>query len=115
MKQARLSDMMKGWFVGDFEPSVARSAACEVAVKYHKAGDYEEIHHHRAATEITVIVSGRVKIMGKILDAGDIVLLEPGEATDFSALTDAICAVVKLPSVSKDKYPGHPPNPLASG
>jgi hypothetical protein len=36
--------------------------------------------------------------MGKILDPGDIVLLKPGEATDFFALTEAVCAVVKLPS-----------------
>jgi mannose-6-phosphate isomerase-like protein (cupin superfamily) len=109
MKRARLSEMMKGWFVGDFEPAIARSTACEVAVKHHAAGDYEEIHHHRIATEVTVVVSGRVKIMGKILDPGDIVLLEPGEATDFFALTDAVCAVVKLPSARGDRYPGHLP------
>ena len=35
MRQARLSDMTKGWFVGDFERSLARSTACEVAVKHH--------------------------------------------------------------------------------
>ena len=113
MKQARLSDMIKGWFVGDFEPSLARSTACEVAVKHHMAGDYEELHYHRIGTEITLVVLGRVKIMGKILEAGDIVLLEPGEATDFSALTDAVCAVVKLPSLSNDKYKGLPPDRLA--
>ena len=45
--------------------------------------------------------------MGKILDPGDIVLLEPGEATDFFALTEAVCAVVKLPSARADKYRGH--------
>ena len=64
------------------------------------------VHHHRVATEVTVVVSGRVRIMGKILDPGDIMLLEPGEATDFLALTDAVCAVVKLPSARGDKYPG---------
>ena len=106
MKQARLSDMVKGWFIGDFEPSIARSTACEVAMKHHAAGDHEKIHHHRVATEVTVVVSGRVRIMGKILDPGDIMLLEPGEATDFLALTDAVCAVVKLPSARGDKYPG---------
>ena len=45
--------------------------------------------------------------MGKILDPGDIMLLEPGEATDFFALTDAVRAVVKLSSARGDKYPGH--------
>jgi hypothetical protein len=48
--------MAKGRFVGDFEPTIARSTACEVAVKYHAAGYYEEMHHHRVAAEITLIV-----------------------------------------------------------
>ena len=56
MKQGQLSEMVKGWFVGDFEPTIARSTACEVAVKYHAAGYYEEMHHHRVAAEITLIV-----------------------------------------------------------
>jgi quercetin dioxygenase-like cupin family protein len=107
MKEARLSDMVRGWFVGDFEPCIARSMACEVAVKRLAAGDYEEIHHHRVATEITLVVSGRVRMMGKNLEAGDIMLLEPGEATGFAALTDSVCAVVKLPSAHDDKYLGH--------
>jgi hypothetical protein len=62
------------------------------------------------ATEVTVVVSGRVTMMGKVLDASDIMLLEPGEATDFRALTDAVCAVVKLPSAHGDKYPGRLPS-----
>ena len=107
MKHARLSDMVKGWFVGDFEPSIVRSTVCEVAVKHYAAGDYEQMHHHRVATQVTLIISGRVSLMGKILGPGDIVLLEPGEATDFSVLTDSVCAVVRLPSVRDDKYPGH--------
>ena len=28
----RLDDMVKGWFVGDFEPTALRTAACEVSV-----------------------------------------------------------------------------------
>ena len=111
MKEARLSDMVQGWFVGSFEPSIALSTACEVAVKHFAVGDYGEIHHHRVAAEITLVVSGRVRMMGKILEAGDIMLLEPGEATCFVALTDAVCTVVKLPSVHNDKYPGHAPAP----
>jgi hypothetical protein len=32
----RLDDMVKGWFVGDFEPTALRTAACEVSVKHYK-------------------------------------------------------------------------------
>jgi hypothetical protein len=106
MKSARLENMVKGWFVGDFEPTLLRSKDCEVAVKHYKAGDREDTHHHRVATEITLIVSGEVMMMGRKWCAGDIVLVEPGEATDFVALTDAVNVVVKTPSVAGDKYPG---------
>ena len=106
MKSARLENMVKGWFVGDFEPTLLRSKDCEVAVKHYKAGDREDTHHHRVATEITLIVSGEVMMMGRKWGAGDIVLVEPGEATDFVALTDAVNVVVKTPSVAGDKYPG---------
>jgi quercetin dioxygenase-like cupin family protein len=37
---------------------------------------------------------------------GDIIVLEPGEATSFEALTDAVNVVVKTPSAKGDKYDG---------
>lgn len=100
---AKLDQMIKGWFIGNFEPSILKSEYAEVAVKYYKAGDREERHVHRICTEITVIVQGFVKMNGVQYATGDIVLLNPGEASDFEALTDAINVVVKTPSVVGDK------------
>jgi quercetin dioxygenase-like cupin family protein len=106
MKHAKLADMVKGWFVGDFDPVVLRSTAVEVAVKHYRAGDREDLHHHRVATEVTVIVSGSVRMLGRTWGAGDIVVIEPGEATAFEALTDVVNVVVKLPSAKDDKFLG---------
>lgn len=106
MRQARLEDMVKGWFVGAFSPTTLSTQACEVAVKHYRAGDHEALHHHRVAVEVTVVVSGTVQMCGKNWAAGDIVVLEPGESTDFTALTDAINVVVKLPGALGDKYAG---------
>ncbi len=106
MKAAHLNEMIKGWFIGNFEPSVLCREDFEVAVKHYKAGDREETHHHRVATEITVIVSGDVEMMGRRWAAGEIVVTEPGEATSFVAITDAVTVVVKTPSVLGDKYLG---------
>jgi quercetin dioxygenase-like cupin family protein len=100
-----LSTMKLGWFVGDFEPSVHRTSAVEVAVKQYKAGDSEPAHCHRVARELTVIVSGSVRMNGTEYSAGTIVVIEPGEATDFAALTDAVTAVVKIPGAKDDKFP----------
>ncbi len=101
----RLDEMVGGWLVGDFEPTCLRTTACEVACKRYAAGARETAHVHRVATEITLIASGRVTMNGRTLTAGDIVVIEPGEATDFAALEDVTTVVVKLPSVIGDKYP----------
>lgn len=96
--------MVKGWFIGNFSPSIVQSKDVEAAVKIYKAGEYESEHYHKVATEITVIVSGTVQMMGKEHGCGDILLIEPGETTDFLALTDTVTVVLKLPSVRNDKY-----------
>ncbi len=106
MKIAHLEKMTKGWFVGNFQPSLLQTDAVEVAVKHYKAGDYEEWHHHKVATEITVVVSGEVEMAGRRYSAGDIIIMEPGDATDFRAITDATNTVVKIPGAKDDKYPG---------
>lgn len=104
MKHERLEKMVKGWFVGDFTPSVLRTGAAEVGVKHYRAGDREESHHHKVATEVTVIVSGQVRMLGRVFGPGDIVVVEPGESTAFEALTDAVNVVVKMPGALGDKY-----------
>lgn len=104
MNHARLEEMVKGWFVGGFSPTAYQTQACEVAVKHYKAGDNESAHYHKIATEITLVVSGRVRMVGKEWGPGDIIVLTPGEATAFEALTDAVNVVVKTPGVLNDKY-----------
>jgi quercetin dioxygenase-like cupin family protein len=100
----RLSDMKGGWFVGDFAPVVLRTSAAEVAVKTYAKGAREDKHVHRVAHELTLILSGSVRMNGVELGHGDIVMLEPGEPTDFEALTDVTTVVVKVPSIIGDKY-----------
>lgn len=106
MTAFRLDEMTKGWFVGDFAPSAFRTGAAEVAVKAYKAGDREDRHHHKVATELTLVVAGEVRMNGAAYRAGDIVRVEPGESTDFEAVTDATTVVVKVPCAAGDKYPG---------
>lgn len=104
MRRAHLNDMVKGWFVGNFEPSLYKTNDVEVAIKEYKAGDCEGRHYHKIATEITTIINGRVKMNGEIFEAGDIVIIEPLDATDFCALTDVVTSVVKIPGANNDKY-----------
>lgn len=104
MKTARLDEMVKGWFIGNFEPSLYITNDCEVAVKNYKVGDREAAHYHKIATEITVIIKGKVRMFDKVFFKGDIVIVEPGDVTAFEALEETINVVVKLPGVNNDKY-----------
>ena len=105
MKTAKLGSMIKGWFIGNFEPTLLRTNDVEVAVKEYKKGDYQELHYHKIATEITVITQGRVKMNGVEYIKGDIIVMEPGESTDFECLEDGTQnVVVKIPGVNNDKY-----------
>lgn len=106
MKIEKLDDMVRGWFVGNFEPSVLRTKDVEIAVKNYAAGEFEESHYHKIATEITLILSGRVEMFEREFVQGEIVIVEPGEATSFKAITDVVTVVVKHPGASGDKYLG---------
>lgn len=104
MKVEKLSDMKGGWFIGNFTPSLLKTNACEVAVKSYKRGDKEGKHYHKIATEYTVVIKGKVKMFDNIYHEGDIIIVEPGNITDFEALEDAMNVVVKIPGVNNDKY-----------
>jgi hypothetical protein len=104
MKSYRLNDMKGGWFAGNFTPTCLQTDAFEVACKKYSAGAHEKRHVHRVATEITLIAVGRVIMNGQTFGNGDIVLLEPGEESDFQVLEDTLTVVVKTPSVIGDKY-----------
>src|SRR5687767_11129704 len=96
--------MVRGWFVGGFTPSAYSTDACEVGVKYYKAEEKEASHKHLIATEITVVLYGTLRMAGQEWQAGDIVVLAPGEVTDFGALSDCATVVVKVPGALGDKY-----------
>ena len=104
MKVSKLNDMFKGWVVGNFEPSLFKTDDFEVAVKHYECGDYEERHYHKVATEITIISDGMVRMNDVTYIKGDIITIEPGEATDFRVLQDIITTVIKFPCVTGDKY-----------
>ena len=100
----RLDTMYKGWFVGNFLPSVCSTQDFEIAVKHYNVGDYEKHHTHKIATEITVIIEGEARMQENKISKGDIVTILPGEETDFYALTNVTTVVVKYPSIKDDKY-----------
>jgi hypothetical protein len=106
MKSNNIDKMVNGWFVGNFEPTVLSTNDVEVAVKRYEKNDYEERHFHKVATEITMVVEGKIEMNGSVYQSGDIITIDPFTATDFRALTNVITVVVKHPGANNDKYLG---------
>lgn len=104
LEKFELQDMVKGWFIGDFEPTLFQTEDVEVAIKYYKAGEFEATHYHKIATEFTVVLNGKIKMNGTIYSSNQIIKVNPGVSTDFEAITDVITVVVKIPGAKNDKY-----------
>ena len=100
----QLDDFVGGWLVGHFQPALIANDDVEVAIKIYRAGDHEKRHHHKVATEYTVIASGRVRMNDREYRCGDIIEIAPGHSTDFEAIEATITVVLKTPSVANDKY-----------
>lgn len=103
IQSARIEDMVNGWFIGDFEPSLFKTPVVEVAVKYYKAREKVEEHYHKIVTEFIVIVEGEAQIENKHYKKGDILTIEAGTKVDFTAITDVAITVVKIPGIKDDK------------
>jgi hypothetical protein len=103
MFKSNLNEYKNGWLLGNFSPAVIQTSDFEVCVKKFKVGDRETSHYQVIATEITVVLSGKVR-MGEILLVEDeILVIEPGEIVDFEALTDCKVLGIKFPSLPEDK------------
>jgi len=103
MIKRSLKETKRGWFISGFLESIYKSNF-ETGIKRYKAGDSENSHHHRISDEITVIVSGRVRMNGIEYIEDDIIIIEKNESTDFMAIEDSITCVVKPIYSDNDKY-----------
>ena len=104
MQIYNLNNFTGGWVIGDFNPAIINSKEVEVAIKKYKKGDYEPEHYHKLATEITIIVSGKVRMNNQIFTENQIVLIDKNDKTDFFAIRDSTTCVIKMPSIIGDKY-----------
>ena len=105
MKIHKINEFTRGWFVGNFEPSLIKTNDVEVALQNIKKGTIEKKHFHKIAKELTLIISGKAIVFDNIVvSSGDIVEIEPGEATAFEAIEDCTNLVVKYPGATNDKY-----------
>ena len=102
MIKDNIKNFTKGWFIGNFEPSLLKTADFEVSIQHHKKGDTPEKHYQKIATEYNVVVSGSLISNGEMIGPGDIFIFEPMEITDVVFLEDSEIVCVKTPSLGFD-------------
>ena len=96
--------MYKGWFVGNFEPSAFKTELFEVGTTFHPKGSEWDTHYHKKGTEITWLIKGKIRLQDKILETGDIFIINPWEIANPEFLEDSEVLVIKTPSDTKDKF-----------
>ena len=100
----QLSNMFRGWFIGNFEPAIFKSKDFEVGILFHLKGEKWPKHYHKEAVEINVLLTGKMIINEKLLLPGNIFLIEKNEIADPEFLEDCTIVCVKSPSIPGDKY-----------
>jgi hypothetical protein len=106
MNSYRLENYHKGWFLGNFQPTIFANGDFEVAVKVFQKGDQEPSHKQLISTEVTVVIEGDIQLGSSFFSAGDIIEIPPGEFASFTSLTNSILVCIKYPSIPDDKVIG---------
>ena len=104
MKVGKISDMNRGWMIGNFEPSLLKTDLFEVGVLLHPKGHLWPAHYHLVATEYNLLISGSMNVCGEELRAGDTFIIEPGEIAEPTFYEDCTIMCVKVPGTAGDKY-----------
>jgi quercetin dioxygenase-like cupin family protein len=100
----RIDKYTRGWFVGDFDPSIHQTKEFEVGVLTHKKGEKWASHYHKQSREINLLLEGSMLMHGIEIHKGSIFVLEPWEVADPIFLEDCKVLVIKTPSIKGDKY-----------
>lgn len=95
------TDKPKGWYVGPWNSDIP------IPIGYANEGINEK-HYHAQMTEVYLIAKGTsVAVVDEVaisLQAGDILIVEPGEVHTFSASSeDYLHFVLQTPFVQGDK------------
>lgn len=104
MNISKINDYVRGWFIGDFNPSVLKTKDFEVGVLTHLKDEKWPAHYHKDSVEYNVLIQGKMIVGGKELSSGDVFVFEKGEIADPVFLEDCTVVCVKVPSIPSDKF-----------
>lgn len=98
-----ISDMVRGWFIGNFDPCVYKTSDYEVGYLKHKKGERWPFHYHEQSTEINFLVKGEMRLNNKHIKQGQIFVFKPYQIATPEFLEDCEIVCVKTKSAPGDK------------
>jgi dTDP-glucose pyrophosphorylase len=103
-KRVNIDEYVRGWLIGDFEPSIKRTTDYEIGVLTHKQGEKWPFHYHKESREINVLLSGEMVINNVSIKRNTIFIFEKGMISCPIFLTDCVVLCIKVPYVPGDKW-----------
>jgi len=102
-------DFVRGWFLGGFEPSVAKVYDFEVGLLEHKKDENWDFHYHNQADEINVLLKGKMMINNVYLDNSGSTqpvkfTIPKKQIACPKFLDDCHILCIKVPYVRNDKF-----------
>lgn len=94
----------RGWFIGNWPNAALQTNNVEVSGQFFVKGSTGSPHYHKIATEITLVVSGKILFNENELGPGEIIVINPNEVSNYIALEDSYLVIVKTPGALNDKY-----------
>jgi hypothetical protein len=102
IQKYNVKDFKKGWFIGDFKPSIVRTSF-EIGYQKHTKGEKINPHYHKRGHEVTLMIRGSQIINGQLFQEGDIFVIEPYTVAEIKILEDTEVIVIKTHSGTYDK------------
>ena len=96
-------DYTRGWFIGDFTPSIIKTSMFEVGMLEHKQNEKHGFHYHEHLIEINYLIKGTMILNNTQIFAGQIFTLYKNQIACPKFLEDCTLVCIKIPSVKGDK------------
>lgn len=99
-----INEYIRGWLIGNFEPSVKKEELFEIGLLQHKKMEKWPFHYHKKSTEINILIEGKMIINNIEINSGNIFIFNKNIIACPIFLEDCKIICIKIPSVIGDKY-----------
>lgn len=98
------SDFIRGWFIGNFTPSILKTSLFEAGLLEHKKGEKWPYHYHKVADEYNILIEGAMLLNERRIESGQSFTISHCEIACPIFLEDCLVLCIKIPSCPQDKY-----------